>query len=390
MSKLTHNDKDYIHYVYKITNCLNGKFYIGVHSLLKSKNIDPCEDGYWGSGTLIKFLTRTLGRQQFKKEIIFVGQTRQEIFKKEKELVDIKMLTDLRCYNLVTGGKCRKGNIPVYVGDFKKLIFLTKNELRKNPELKSNIVPLNDKPYYAYKKDTYEFFIISNETEVKNYTKDKGIQIVGKAISDGFNDFRNSSPTKGRVVVVKAGDPQRICIVMPKDDPRYLSGEYVGVAKGRHLSEEKRANRCGENNSGYNTMWITNGDLSRKIKKDDLIPDGWYPGRHLSKEKIDNNIKQLNLIRESKQREAIILNNLTNENQKFRLDSIFFSEKGELISPEKLQAIYEPLNSWVKVSNLLGLCRESVDKIKKFYISLGYQFHSSAVIRRPGRRNPNN
>ena len=234
------------------------------------------------------------------------------------------------------------------------------------------------------------FFIISNETEVKNYTKDKGVQIVGKAISDGFNDFRNSSPTKGKVVVVKAGDPQRICIVMPKDDPRYLSGEYVGVAKGRHLSEEKRANRCGENNSGYNTMWITNGDLSRKIKKDDLIPDGWYPGRHLSKEKIDNNIKQLNLIRESKQREVIILNNLTNENQKFRLDSIFFSEKGELISPEKLQAIYEPLNSWVKVSNLLGLCRESVDKIKKFYISLGYQFHSSAVIRRPGRRNPNN
>lgn len=29
------NDFDYIHYVYKITNLINNKYYIGVHSLLK-------------------------------------------------------------------------------------------------------------------------------------------------------------------------------------------------------------------------------------------------------------------------------------------------------------------------------------------------------------------
>lgn len=40
-------DKDhlYIHYLYKITNINNGKYYIGIHSILKSKKRDPLKDG---------------------------------------------------------------------------------------------------------------------------------------------------------------------------------------------------------------------------------------------------------------------------------------------------------------------------------------------------------
>jgi hypothetical protein len=37
----------------------------------------------------------------------------------------------------------------------------------------------------------------------------------------------------------------------------------------------------GKKNSQYGTMWITNGTESKKIKKDDLIPDGWKKGRKI-------------------------------------------------------------------------------------------------------------
>ena len=37
----------------------------------------------------------------------------------------------------------------------------------------------------------------------------------------------------------------------------------------------------GERNSQYGTMWITNGELNKKIRKDDPLPEGYYPGRKL-------------------------------------------------------------------------------------------------------------
>lgn len=30
-------------------------------------------------------------------------------------------------------------------------------------------------------------------------------------------------------------------------------------------------------------MWITNGTENRKIKKEDVIPEGWYIGRKIKK-----------------------------------------------------------------------------------------------------------
>ena len=56
----------------------------------------------------------------------------------------------------------------------------------------------------------------------------------------------------------------------------------------RKLEKEKRQqikrstmskSHMGEKNSQYGTMWITNGEFNRKIKKDDIIPLGWAMGR---------------------------------------------------------------------------------------------------------------
>jgi hypothetical protein len=52
------------------------------------------------------------------------------------------------------------------------------------------------------------------------------------------------------------------------------------IEKRRSTFQEIR-HQQGEKNSQFGTMWITNGQANRKVKKDATIPDGWIRGRKL-------------------------------------------------------------------------------------------------------------
>jgi len=87
------------HIIYKTTNKLNGRFYIGMHS---TENI---EDGYLGSGRRIKAELNKYGKENFVREILECLPSREALEQREAEIVCETLLKDPLCLNLKNGGE---------------------------------------------------------------------------------------------------------------------------------------------------------------------------------------------------------------------------------------------------------------------------------------------
>lgn len=94
------NDISQIHYVYKITNKVNDKFYIGKHT----HNINTT-DKYYGGGNLIHKAIKKYGKQNFNKEIIAYYKTSNCALIGESQILTHNVVKDINCYNLKPGGE---------------------------------------------------------------------------------------------------------------------------------------------------------------------------------------------------------------------------------------------------------------------------------------------
>mgnify|MGYP000373107906 FL=1 len=84
--------------VYKITNKLNGKVYIGTHITHR------LYDGYMGSGRMIKQAIQESGAENFEKDILYIYDNAQDMYDREAEIVNEAFLSDPNSYNLKRGG----------------------------------------------------------------------------------------------------------------------------------------------------------------------------------------------------------------------------------------------------------------------------------------------
>lgn len=86
------------YYLYKITNKVNGKIYVGVH---KTTNMN---DGYMGSGKIISQAISKYGLDNFEKEVLETFDTAEAMYAREKEVVTSDFLLREDVYNVRRGG----------------------------------------------------------------------------------------------------------------------------------------------------------------------------------------------------------------------------------------------------------------------------------------------
>lgn len=276
--------KHKFNYFYKITNLINGHFYYGIHST------DNLDDGYMGSGTRLKATYKKYGMENFEKEILKFFNTRKEASDYEAEMVTETLIKEDNCYNIKKGGDDfdLSGLVSVFDTKEKKNIFIPQERFYYENIRGRYVAQMHGKVNVLRKEDN-ERLIITQEEFNKN--KDKYITFgKGKVtVKDKYNNFYQVSV----------------------DDERYKNGELVPVWSGRkHNAQDiekmkktlKQINhQQGDKNSQYGTCWITNGEVNKKVKKEELdfyVSDGWHKGRYSENKKYtEYDIEQIKEMR---------------------------------------------------------------------------------------------
>jgi len=115
-----------IHYIYKTTCNVTGRYYVGMHSAYN------LEDGYMGSGKRLRYSIRKYGKDNHTKEILEFLPTREELVLREIEIVTKELISEDLCMNL------REGGTGGFSSEQQKLNAIKSNEkqklLRQDPE----------------------------------------------------------------------------------------------------------------------------------------------------------------------------------------------------------------------------------------------------------------
>ena len=175
-------------------------------------------DGYMGSGKLIMFAIEKYGLDNFSKEIIGTFETEDQMFAEEKNLIS-KMDPD---YNIHPGGNGGWGYINEHMRDRPRGSGFADEIQQKNAQ---NI--LQD----LRKNNTVWYETWKHRTSV--------------SMRGNKNSFGKSHTEETK--------------------------KKIGQADAKHQK--------GKGNSQFGSMWITDDTTNRKIKKDDVMPEGWHKGR---------------------------------------------------------------------------------------------------------------
>lgn len=208
--------------IYKITNTINGKIYIGKH---QTKDLN---DNYMGSGQYLNRAIKKHGKESFIKEILYLFQSENEMNQKEKELVNEEFCLREDTYNICIGGQ----------GGFS---YINKNNL--GPD-KSEIGSIGGKNTIKKHKSPW---LRLDEVEKEQVVKKRNKTFVDKYGKNAYKTFSGKSHS---------------------DETKKIMSEKA-----------KNRLKTPSNNSQFGTKWITDGVINKKIKNTETLPEGWIFGR---------------------------------------------------------------------------------------------------------------
>jgi len=278
--------------LYKTTNIVNNKFYIGMHT---TSNLN---DGYLGSGKYLKNSIKKYGIENFKVEILEFFDDRNTLASNEKLTINEDMLKDPLCMNIKGGGFGGFGGMILVRDNIGNYSLIDRNDPRF---LSGELYGATKGKIMVKDKNNNNFQISVNNPkflsgELKHITKGKVLlkDINGDNIYVNINDPRFLSGelvsiNKGKVTVKDKDDN---ILQVDINDKRYLSGEFQFLWKNKKHTEKTKAkikqNRAGkqkgELNSQFGTCWVRNGNGNKKIKKEELekyLNEGWIKGMKL-------------------------------------------------------------------------------------------------------------
>jgi len=161
-------------YIYKTTNKINQKYYIGVSNGNKSH--------YLGSGTALLKAIKLYGKENFQKEIIEQYNTELEAFKREAEIVNEAFVKDRNTYNMKIGGKGGVGqkksakhrkNISLSIKKLYQLGF--SNMSGRPPAMNSNEL-FNIVSLYGFKGSANKLKLSLDQVKCRYYRYKKKLQ----------------------------------------------------------------------------------------------------------------------------------------------------------------------------------------------------------------------
>jgi group I intron endonuclease len=212
-------------FIYKTTNDINGKIYIG-----KACSKNTMKDSYLGSGVALKKAMKKYGRANFKREIIEFCKTSDEAKELEKLYVSIyKEIYKGRFYNIADGG----GGRGSFRHDFKTKLGISKSLMGRvlsEEHVRNMSESLKGRQSWNKgMKMSEEFKKICSMSHV-----DKPLKASHRrAISDGQKGRVFSKETRDKISVSKMGR------VIPEETKRKISESLKAKYCMKKSNEQK-------------------------------------------------------------------------------------------------------------------------------------------------------
>lgn len=264
-----------VYIVYKTTNLVNSKIYVGIH-----KQETSTFDGYYGSGILLHKAIKKYGIQNFVRETLFTYETLKEAKNKEKEIVTEEFCNRKDTYNISvggTGGYTTAG----YSAEQKKLIM---EKAQKTKKINGSNVYEGDKLLRA----------IERMKKARIQPDNKNRKHTGQAL---LNMQEASKNKKGKYYWATNGEDTKLFHKDEEIPEGWVWGRGNDVPKfSSHKKESKE--KIANHPKIKGVLCYTNGTQNIKIPKNEQPPAGFYRGMVQNKPKfrwVTNGEKNVNL-----------------------------------------------------------------------------------------------